>query len=129
MLRQRGASLQASDPNVREWAGSGITDAQALTALETAKQQRSSKGDISPINSGYLNAILQNQINPQAKARASPNGGLSAKDAERKRVADQMFRRGEYAEPSREIDITGAAVVVDGSTVRAIRGDVRPKLD
>ncbi len=72
MLRQRGASLQASDPNVRQWAGSGVTDAQALTALETAKQQRASKGDISPINSGYLNAILQNQTNPAAPARASP---------------------------------------------------------
>lgn len=130
MIRKRGGAVNADDPHILSWANSGVTDAQALTALETAKHQRASKGDISPINSGYLNSILQNQINPQAKARASPhNGGLSAKDAERKRVADQMFRRGEYAEPKREIDITGTAVVLDGQAVRAIRGDVRAKLD
>lgn len=130
LMRQRGAAIQAADPHVQQWAATGISDAQALTALDTAKQQRAAKGDISPINSGYVNSILQSQTNPQAKARASPgNGGLSAKDAERKRTADQMFRRGEYAKPNREIDITGSAVVVDGSTVRAIRGDVRAKLD
>ncbi len=72
LLRPRGAALQAADPHVQQWATTGITDAQALTALETAKQQRADKCDISPINSGYINAILQSQTNPQAKARASP---------------------------------------------------------
>ena len=43
MLQKRGASLQSSDPNI-EWASSGVTDGQVLTALETAKQNRSCKG-------------------------------------------------------------------------------------
>lgn len=131
LLRQRGAALQAADPHVQQWAGSGITDAQALTALETAKNQRADKGDISPINAGYINAILQSQTNPQAKARASPvTTAAQAKAAENKRVADQMFRRGEYAEPTtREIDISGSAVVLDGQAVRTDGGNVRPALD
>ena len=80
LLRPRGAALQAADPHVQQWAVTGITDAQALTALETAKQQRADKCDISPINSGYINAILQSQTNPQAKARASPHRGGQTKE-------------------------------------------------
>ena len=131
MIRKRGGAVNADDPHIQNWANSGVTDAQALTALETAKQQRADKGDISPINSGYLNAILQSQTNPQAKARASPlMSAAQAKAAENKRVADQMFRRGEYEEPTtREIDISGSAVVLDGQAVRTDGGNVRPALD
>lgn len=128
MLRQRGAALQAADPHVRQWAGSGVTDAQALTALDTAKQQRASKGDISPINSGYLNAILQNQLNPQAKARASPpRSPATQMQDERLRIAREITEAAKNGR-NREIDITGSAVVVDGQAVRTDGVDVRPAL-
>jgi len=72
-------------------------------------------------------ATWRNWVRNESKQQSF--GGLSAKDAERKRTADQMFRRGEYAEPKREIDISGTAVVVDGQTIRAIRNDVWSDVD
>lgn len=57
-LRQRGAALQASDPRVRSWAENGITDAQALTALDTAQQRRQDRSDPKPVNAGLIDAIL-----------------------------------------------------------------------
>lgn len=68
MLRKRGASLQASDPRVRAWAASGVSDAAALTALETAQQRRADRGTVQPINAGLIDAILADG-NP---ARAGP---------------------------------------------------------
>ncbi len=65
LSRKGGAALTANDPRVREWAAAGVTDAQLLTALEQAQQQRHAKSDATPINAGYLNAIL-------AKLRAAP---------------------------------------------------------
>lgn len=59
LLRARGAKLQASDPRVRAWAEKGHSDAQILVALEKAQQQRSDRGDPSPVNSGYIDAILK----------------------------------------------------------------------
>ena len=58
MLHQRGAALQASDPRVRAWAERGISDAQALTALETAETRRAEKGSAQAINAGLLDAII-----------------------------------------------------------------------
>ncbi len=72
LLRQRGAGLQASDPRVRQWAEIGISDAQALTALETAQQRRSEKGSAQAINAGLLDALLADQRR-SPPARASPN--------------------------------------------------------
>lgn len=71
MLRQRGASLQSSDPRVRRWAEEGVTDAQALQALEIAQQRREERGSHQPIGSGYLDSILADEAQAP-KARASP---------------------------------------------------------
>lgn len=62
LMRKRGAAMQASDPRVRAWAESGITDAQALTALETAQQRRADQANPQPINAGYLDAILKDIV-------------------------------------------------------------------
>lgn len=59
LLRQRGAGLQASDPTVRAWASDGITDAQVLTALETAQERRHSTASAQPIGARYLDAIIR----------------------------------------------------------------------
>lgn len=61
MLRKRGAALQASDPNVQAWAAGGVTDAEALTALEIAQQRRQQQASVQPVNSGLLNAIISDQ--------------------------------------------------------------------
>jgi hypothetical protein len=58
LLRPRGAAIQASDPRLRAWAAQGVTDAQVLSALETATARRAEQGSPQPVNSGYLDAII-----------------------------------------------------------------------
>ena len=69
LLRQRGAAVQPGNPHVRRWAESGVTDAQALTALETADRRRCETGSANPVNAGLLNAIL---ADVQATERSPP---------------------------------------------------------
>lgn len=86
LLRQRGAALQASDPNVRKWAESGVTDAQALAALEIAQQRRADAGSAQPINSGFLDSLMADAAKPKEKTNAPPwwtsNSGMLAKGEE-----------------------------------------------
>jgi uncharacterized protein YdaU (DUF1376 family) len=58
LLRRRGAALQTGDPRLRRWAETGVTDAQLLTALETAQQRREDQRNAQPVNAGYLDSIL-----------------------------------------------------------------------
>jgi uncharacterized protein YdaU (DUF1376 family) len=77
MLRKNGAALTSADPHVRQWAASGVSDAQALTALETAKQNRADTASTQPINSGYLNAIItsgKQQFTPRAPGNSRGYG-------------------------------------------------------
>ena len=45
LLIQRGAKLTATNPEVRRWAADGVTDGEALQALEIAQQRREMKAD------------------------------------------------------------------------------------
>lgn len=74
LLRQRGAALTATNPDVRRWAEEGVSDAQALQALEVAQQRRADKADPSAIPAGYLAPIIRDLRNqpPGGGARASP---------------------------------------------------------
>jgi hypothetical protein len=74
LLRKRGAALQASNPKVRSWAERGISDAQALAALEVAEQRRHESASHAPINTGLLDAILGDFV-AHHNARASPTPG------------------------------------------------------
>lgn len=85
MLRKRGAALQAGDPRVERWAANGVTDAQALQALEIAQQRREAANSPAPINAGYLDSIL------------------SDLDANGKKPAQQRSRSDRYAEEARQI--------------------------
>jgi len=71
LVRNRGARLNASNPDVRSWAERGVTDAQLLTAFDLAEERRAAKGDPSPVNAGLLTVILRDVTAPQ-QARASP---------------------------------------------------------
>ena len=71
LVRNRGARLNASNPDVRSWAERGVTDAQLLTAFDLAEERRAAKGDPSPVNAGLLTVILRDVAAPQ-QARASP---------------------------------------------------------
>lgn len=69
LLRQRGASLTASNPEVRRWAAEGVSDADALKALEIAQQRRADRGDPSPIHAAYLSPILGDITNPTTEGQ------------------------------------------------------------
>lgn len=74
LLIQRGAKLTATNPEVRRWAADGVTDGEALQALEIAQQRRETKADPSPIPANYLSPILRDirSTPPGGGARASP---------------------------------------------------------
>jgi len=72
LLFRRGAQLQASDPRVRSWAERGVSDAQALTALDLAKSRRSEQGSPQPIGSGYLDTIIGDLLQAPVAGTAKP---------------------------------------------------------
>lgn len=86
LLRPRGAALQAGDPRIRRWAADGITDAQALQALEVAQQRRHDAADPKPINAGYLDAILPDVIAAPA-VRSPPRDGPMTREESRRIAA------------------------------------------
>ncbi|HEX5486513.1 MAG TPA: hypothetical protein VFX23_11005 [Limnobacter sp.] len=91
LLRQRGASVQAGQPQLLDWASQGVTDAQLLTALEAAQAQRHERADPSPINAGFLNAIVQSQ---RRKQQAQPAGGrFKSRTQQREETAQLMFAK------------------------------------
>lgn len=106
MLRRRGAALQASDPRIRRWAETGITDAQALSALETAQQRRHDQGNHQPINAGYLDAILKD-----ATGTGTPTKRRGNIHDERAATIAGLTGRDRKVEHGQVID--GSAVVVD----------------
>jgi len=86
LLRQRGAALQASNPTVRQWAADGVTDAEALTALDLAESRRAnSNKPQQAINAGLLNAIL-----PDVRT-APPGGGARASPRDTERQARRKW--------------------------------------
>ena len=103
LLRAKGCALQPSDPRVQAWANAGRSDAELLTALETAERRRADAGNPQPVNAGYLDSILADVAGP-GRSRDSPEGGKSnrrdryAKDAEQiqamARWADEQLRQG-----------------------------------
>ncbi|MCX8016610.1 MAG: YdaU family protein [Rhodocyclaceae bacterium] len=103
LLRKHGAALQAADPRVRSWAERGVTDAQAIMALQTAKRQRRARGSPQPINAGYLDAILQSQD----AADSRPTARRSIHD-ERAEVIAVLTGRRRAEGSARIIDITPA---------------------
>jgi len=106
LLRQRGAALQPSDPRVRTWAEVGISDAQALAALETAQQRRHEHGNPQPINAGYLDAIIKATTTPAAQ---QPNRRRSIHDERADTIAALTGRNRQPEAPGRIIDITPTA--------------------
>lgn len=80
MLRKRGAALQASNPIVRRWAESGVSDAQALSALETAEQRRQDKASTQPINAGLIDAILSDGNRARAGPAQRPRQSIEDKN-------------------------------------------------
>jgi len=94
MLRKRGAGLQASNPIVRRWAESGVSDAQALSALETAEQRRQDKGSAQPINAGLIDAILSDGN----RARAGPAQRPRQSQEDKNRMALAGWRPKELRE-------------------------------
>lgn len=110
MLRERGAKVQPGQPQLLDWASTGVTDAQLLTALEQAQAQRHEKNDPSPINAGYLDSILNSQ---KRKARTNARGhDRPLTQAEkRSQVAQFQFRNlpeNRNASESNIIDVTPA---------------------
>lgn len=108
LLRKRGAALQASDPRVLAWAASGVTDAQALTALETAQQRRHEQGNAQPINAGYLDAILRDA----AGSSPAKSSRKSIHDQRANTIAELTGANRNDRTATAERDITGESVRV-----------------
>ena len=83
LLRQRGAAIAAGNPHAIRWAQDGITDAQALSALETAERRRADTGSVQPVNAGLLNAIIDDALNPRGVPKKPTPGQQSADAAKR----------------------------------------------
>lgn len=83
LLRQRGAAIAAGNPHARRWAEAGITDAQALSALETAERRRADTGSVQPVNAGLLNAIIDDASTPRGTPNKPTPGQQSADAAQR----------------------------------------------
>lgn len=112
MLRQRGASLQASDPRVIRWAQTAVSDAQALLALERAQQRRHDEGSAQPINAGLLDSIL---ADIRQSPKENPNGKPQRRTAAEQRASTiaeltGRHRRNDHADAR---TLPGEARVVD----------------
>lgn len=102
LLRSRGAAVHPGNPQIREWATQGVTDAQLLTAYETAEERRAAARSSAPINAGFLDSILSD-------IRAGPAARAPRRPASRaQRVSDWMHEAAEsvrQTERPREIDM------------------------
>lgn len=104
MLRQRGAAIAAGNPHAKRWAEIGVTDAQALRALETAERRRSETGSVQPVNAGLLNAIIDDQ-------QRAPRQRKNIHDERAETIAALTGRsRNHEHESGNVIDITPTAV-------------------
>ncbi|MDQ2150077.1 hypothetical protein RBI22_15265 [Alcaligenaceae bacterium C4P045] len=70
LLRKRGCNVHASIPYVRDWASRQVTDAQLLTAYDTARQRRQDASDPAPVNAGYLDSILRDVVAQASRSSA-----------------------------------------------------------
>ncbi|QLG87658.1 DUF1376 domain-containing protein [Chitinibacter bivalviorum] len=87
LLRNRGASVTPADPTFVGWVKDGITDAQALQALDLAKEAREAKASNQPISASYLDTILRNSV-LSAPTQATAKG----RDAGRAAAAKSIFK-------------------------------------
>ena len=121
LLRPRGASLQAGDPRVRSWAERGVTDAQALQALEIAQQRRQDASDPSPINAGYLDAILLDAVvTPVGRSPPSSSRTMTREEGRRIAAATRLsdFRDACSADQREQTDDDNRTI--DGSAARLL---------
>lgn len=107
LLTKRGAAIQASNPTVRAWAEQGVTDTQALQALDIANERRQEQANPQPVNAGLLNAILGDLRN-KPMARASPAIRRQTVSDERKAASMILTGRSQNERPiaNTERDIT-----------------------
>ncbi len=94
--RGKASKLTSSDPRLAVWAEKGVNEVQLREAYDLAVADRDDKGDITPINAGFLDAMLAKVLNPpggdSALNRQAPPGvnkpwaatwsGIVAKGAE-----------------------------------------------
>lgn len=114
LLRRNGADhrIAPNDRHIADWAASGVTDAQILTALETAKQRRSASGSQQPIGTAYLTPIIAELRSP---APATKPAGRFAEDIRQMREmsawADGEIRKSQgHAQPAATTEIDMGAI-------------------
>ncbi len=103
LLRRNGADhrVAPNDRHIADWARDGVTDAQVLQALETAKTRRQAQGSDQPIGTAYLAPIVAD-IRAAPPGVPAPSSGNRrdryARDAEQirdmARWADEQLRQG-----------------------------------
>lgn len=110
LLRQRGAAVTANDPHVIEWAASGVSDAQLLTALDRGSERRQARASPAPLNAGYLNAILTDLCPPGAH-RGKPQRRTAA-DQRADTIAELTGRNRREPDDAAARTLAGEARVV-----------------
>ncbi|MCW5257377.1 DUF1376 domain-containing protein [Verminephrobacter aporrectodeae subsp. tuberculatae] len=80
LLRAQGAAVAPANPQVLDWAARGVSDAQALQALDVARRRRAAAGSQQPINAGFLDSILSGEVLQGKSAKPSRHHGIGATD-------------------------------------------------
>ncbi|MGS1116003.1 YdaU family protein [Castellaniella sp. UC4442_H9] len=106
LLRRNGADPRTlpNDRRIAEWVRDGVTDAEALRALETAKARRKDQGSDQPIGTAYLAPIIADiraapLVSPASKPAAAAQDQWWRSDAGVDRKAREL---GMFARPSED---------------------------
>lgn len=82
LLRRNGADPRTlpNDRRIADWARDGVTDAEVLLALETAKARRQAQGSDQPIGTAYLAPIIADLRASPAEAQAGGKPAAAPQD-------------------------------------------------
>ncbi len=80
LLRKHGAAVTHGNPSMTCWAEQGVTDEQALQALDIAKRRRDEAGSGQAINAGFLDSILHGEVLAKKSLKPSRHHGIGETD-------------------------------------------------
>lgn len=124
LISKEGASVAVTDCRIKDMVATGASEAEVIGAISIARQMRKKISTTSPINAGYVLAILKCEMKKRSVANAGElawwktNEGIDAKGRElsmraqgsesyesyKTRIFAQLRKSQGVAEPNGEID-------------------------